>query len=94
MTTGLFDQAANPPNQRVHAFNFNFTMTTEQASQITANREVVAGKYEYSKQIHLRFGFYENSVQADNLPPNLLVNVNGKPAQLPVSFCWSWTRGT
>jgi hypothetical protein len=47
---------------------------------------MIGGKLEYSKQIHLRFGFYEHTSQRDALPPNLILNINGKPAQLPVNF--------
>jgi hypothetical protein len=49
------------------------------------NREMIGGKLEYSKQIHLRFGYFESNLQADNLPANLTVNVNGRPASLPVN---------
>ncbi len=45
---------------------------------------MTGGKLEYSKQIHLRFGFYEHTAQKDALPPNLALNINAKPAQLPV----------
>jgi len=72
-----------PTNSRPHAYNFNFFMSTDQANEITGTREIINGKAEFSKQIHLRFGYYEPSAQADNLPANLLVNVNGKPAMLP-----------
>lgn len=44
---------------------------------------MISGRLEYSKQIHFRFGMYDNSPQQDNLPPNLILNINGKPAQLP-----------
>ena len=46
---------------------------------------MIGGKLEYSKQIHLRFGYFESNLQADNLPANLTVNVNGRPASLPVN---------
>jgi hypothetical protein len=42
------------PNHRPYMFNFNFTMNLDQANEITGTREVVNGKTEYSKQIHLR----------------------------------------
>ena len=54
-------------------------------SEIRSNLEYKDGKLEYDRQVHLRFGYWEDSIQPDNLPPNLIVNVNGKPAQLPVS---------
>ena len=48
---------------------------------------MIGGKLEYSKQIHLRFGFFEqHTAQKDVLPPNLILNINGKPAQLPVNW--------
>jgi len=70
-------------NSRPFSFCFNFFMTTDQANEITGTREFVSGKLEYSKQIHLRFGFFESTTQVDNLPANLVVNVNNKPAALP-----------
>jgi hypothetical protein len=71
------------PHTRPHAICFNFFMTTDQANEITGTRELINGKLEYSKQIHLRFGHYEQNAQPDNLPANLAVNLNSKPAQLP-----------
>ena len=59
---------------------FIFVLTVE----FNNFREFVSGKLEYSKQIHLRFGFFESTTQVDNLPANLVVNVNNKPAALPV----------
>ena len=47
---------------------------------------MINGKYEYVDQVHIRFGFYETSVQQDNLPANLFLSVNTKPAQLPVNI--------
>lgn len=73
-------------NQRIQNYSFTFSLTFEQCNQITLTRELINGKVEYLKQIHLRFGFYESTIQVDNLPPNLIVNVNGKPANLPVRY--------
>jgi hypothetical protein len=48
---------------------------------------MVDGKYEYDVQVQLRFAQYEQGVeQVDNFPANVNVNVNGKPAALPVSY--------
>lgn len=71
------------PNQRPLSFWFNFNINQEQVNEILNDRELLQGKYEFGKQVHLRFGYYEQSVQKDNLPANLIVNVNQKPAQLP-----------
>jgi hypothetical protein len=38
---------------------------------------------DFVKQVHLRFGHYDRDVQSDQLPANLVVNVNNKPATLP-----------
>lgn len=71
------------PNQRPLTYYFNFCLNSEQTNEILNNREFINGKSEFGKQIHLRFGYYEHSIQKDILPANLTVNVNGKPAQLP-----------
>ena len=49
------------------------------------SRHISDGKFEYTTQLQLRFALIENSAeQVDNFPPNTNVNVNSKPAQLPV----------
>jgi hypothetical protein len=71
---------------RPFSFTFNFSMTPDQTTEISGSRESINDKFEFSKQIHLRFGYNETQLQKDNLPPNLIVTVNGKPVTLPVSI--------
>ncbi|CAF0826745.1 unnamed protein product [Brachionus calyciflorus] len=71
------------PNSRPLSYSFSFSLNTDQINEILNNRSLINGKFEHVKQVHLRFGFYESLTQKDNLPANLVVNVNGKPAQLP-----------
>lgn len=52
-------------------------------NELIENRTLENGKYEFAKQVHLRFGYFERAEQKDILPANLTVNVNGKPAPLP-----------
>ena len=74
------------PTQRPLSFYFNFFLNIEQCNQIVETREMINGKFEFGKQIHVRFGYFDSSaLQEDTLPLNLLLSVNGKPAQLPVS---------
>jgi hypothetical protein len=63
---------------------FTFMFTVEQANLILAGRETIQGRVEFRHQVHLRFGYYDSqTAQRDVLPPNLVVNVNQKPAILP-----------
>lgn len=71
------------PNARPFNHSFSFSLNTEQINDILNHRSLQAGKFEHVKQVHLRFGYYEHSCQKDILPPNLVVNINQKPAQLP-----------
>ncbi|RNA43087.1 E3 SUMO- ligase PIAS2-like isoform X3 [Brachionus plicatilis] len=71
------------PNSRPLTHSFSFSLNTEQINEILNHRSLHAGKFEHAKQVHLRFGFYEQAAQRDTLPANLVVNVNQKPAQLP-----------
>ncbi len=68
---------------RTLTFWFDFRLTLDQVNQVLDQRKIVEGKYEFTKQIHIRFGYYESSPQSDTLPANLVLNVNSKPALLP-----------
>ena len=58
--------------------SFQFALTNENINQISLNRTTG------SIQVHLRFGYYDGqNVQKDVIPPNLILNVNQKPAVLP-----------
>lgn len=63
---------------------FSFSLSQDQVNQlINSRRQQSDGKYDFGKQIHLRFGYFERTEQKDNLPNNLNVSVNGKPTTLP-----------
>lgn len=71
------------PNQRPFYHTFQFSLNQEQVNELINTRSFRDDRYEFGKQIHLRFGFCERTEQKDVLPANLTVNVNGKPASLP-----------
>ncbi len=66
------------PTQRPLSFYFNFFLNIEQCIQIVETREMINGKFEFGKQIHVRFGYFDSSaLQEESLPLNLLLSVNG-----------------
>lgn len=66
--------------------NFSFHLSPSQADLIASNRSYSNGKFEFLYQVQLRFCLLETSCdQEDNFPPGVIVKVNGKIAQLPVS---------
>jgi hypothetical protein len=65
------------------SFSYPFYLNTSVVNQVIDSRQMLNGKFEYDNQIHLRFGYVELGEQKDVLPNNLILSVNGKPAQLP-----------
>jgi hypothetical protein len=70
-----------------YSTTFQFVLGVDETNQVVGSRKKIPddGRVEHTVQVHLRFGYYEQAqpVQRDILPPNLIVNVNGKPASLP-----------
>jgi hypothetical protein len=75
------------PTQRPLSLFFNFFLNIELCNQIVMLREMLNGKFEFGKQFHIRFGYYDPLVvQGDTLLRNLMLSKNGKPAEFPVSI--------
>lgn len=73
--------------QRQQDNTFMFHLTPQQATAIGLSRDMRPGtKVEYAVQGQLRFCLLETtSEQDDCFPPGVMVKVNGKMCQLPVS---------
>lgn len=74
-------------SQRQQESTFVFHLTPQQATAIGMSRDMRPGsKVEYAVQVQLRFCLLEvTSEQEDCFPPGIMVKVNGKMCQLPVS---------
>jgi PINIT domain len=74
-------------NQRLQEGTFPFYLSPQQATDIASNRDIRnVAKPEYTIQVQLRFCLLETSCeQEDYFPPNVVVKVNSKLCQLPVS---------
>lgn len=79
-----------PTNQsnRIQEGTFYFHLTPQQATDIASNRDIRNGsKIEHTIQVQLRFCLLETSCeQEDYFPPNVIVKVNNKLCNLPVSI--------
>jgi hypothetical protein len=75
-------------NQRLQEGTYPFYLSPQQATDIASNRDIRnVAKPEYTIQVQLRFCMLETSCeQEDYFPPNVVVKVNNKVCQLPVSF--------
>lgn len=75
-------------NQRLQEGTFPFYLSPQQATDIASNRDIRnVAKPEYTIQVQLRFCLLETSCeQEDYFPPNVVVKVNSKLCQLPVSI--------
>ena len=73
--------------QRQQDSQYVFHLTPQQATAIGMSRDMRPGsKVEYAVQVQLRFCLLETtSEQEDCFPPGVIVKVNGKMCQLPVS---------
>ena len=72
------------PN-RFQTASFQFQLSVEQANQIALNRDLrQSAKVNHTYQIQLRFCVLDPStVQSDEFPPSICVEVNGKMCPLP-----------
>lgn len=75
-------------SQRMQESTYQFSLTPQQATDIGMNRDTRnSNKVEHVVQVQLRFCLLETSCeQEDYFPPNVVVKVNNKLQQLPVSF--------
>lgn len=75
-------------SQRMQENTYQFSLTPAQATEIGMNRDTRnSNKVEHVVQVQLRFCLLETSCeQEDYFPPNVVVKVNNKLQQLPVSF--------
>lgn len=75
--------------QRMQENTYQFSLTPAQATEIGMNRDTRnCTKVEHIVQVQLRFCLLETSCeQEDYFPPNVVVKVNNKVQQLPVSSC-------
>lgn len=73
--------------QRIQECTFSFTLTADQATEIACGRDTSnPSKVDYSTQVQMRFCLLDpNGEQDDNFPPNVVVKINNKLCQLPVS---------
>lgn len=74
-------------SQRMQENTYQFSLTPAQATEIGMNRDTRnSNKVEHVVQVQLRFCLLETSCeQEDYFPPNVVVKVNSKLQQLPVS---------
>lgn len=74
-------------SQRMQENSYQFSLTPAQATEIGMNRDTRnSNKVEHVVQVQLRFCLLETSCeQEDYFPPNVVVKVNNKLQQLPVS---------
>lgn len=74
-------------SQRQQDSQYVFHLTPQQATAIGMSRDMRPGsKVEYAVQVQLRFCLLETtSEQEDCFPPGVIVKVNGRMCQLPVS---------
>lgn len=74
-------------SQRTQEGSYYFHLTPQQATEIASNRDMRnASKLEYTTQVQIRFCLLETTCdQEDFFPPNIVVKVNNKICQLPVS---------
>lgn len=75
-------------SQRMQENTYQFSLTPAQATEIGMNRDTRnSNKVEHVVQVQLRFCLLETSCeQEDYFPPNVVVKVNSKLQQLPVSY--------
>lgn len=78
----------NNQSNRVQESTFYFHLTPQQATDIASNRDIRSGsKVEHTIQVQLRFCLLETTYeQEDYFPPNVVVKVNNKLCNLPVSL--------
>lgn len=80
-------------SQRMQENTYQFSLTPSQATEIGMNRDTRnSNKVEHVVQVQLRFCLLETSCeQEDYFPPNVVVKVNNKLQQLPVSSPTTFT---
>lgn len=78
-------------HQRIQEKAFTFNLSPQQATELAINRDIRnPNKIEHIIQVQLRFCQLDTTAeQEDCFPPNVIVKVNNKPCQLPVSVS-SW----
>lgn len=74
-------------HQRIQEKTFTFNLSPQQATELAVNRDIRnPNKIEHIIQVQLRFCQLDTTAeQEDCFPPNVIVKVNNKPCQLPVS---------